>query len=182
MTFQRFARHTLLLGALTGCTLAAQAQKITPGLWENAVTMKSGNAQQNEAMAQAQAAMASMPPEQRKMMQDMMAKQGVAMGSKPNSVQVCITPEMADRGEMPQKEGRCTHKTVSRSGSTFKYSFTCEGNPPASGEGEYTLNGDKAFTGRNVVTTTVQGKPERMEMTVAGKWLSADCGSLKPRR
>jgi hypothetical protein len=169
-----------VVAGLAMLTATAQAQKLAPGLWENAMTMKGGNAQMEKGMAEAQAAMAKMPPEQRKMMQDMMAKQGVAMGAKPNSIQLCITPEMADRGELPQKDGHCTHKTVQRSGGTMKYSFSCEGNPPTSGEGEYTMVSDKAYNGHTVVNTVVQGKPERMEMTVSGKWLAADCGNLKP--
>jgi hypothetical protein len=32
-----------------------------------------------------------------------------------------------------------------------------------------------------VVDSTVQGKPQRMEMQQNGKWVSADCGTLKPR-
>jgi hypothetical protein len=178
----RLGRQTLIFSAFAVAAIAAQAQKLAPGLWDNAITMKSGHPQHQEAMAKAQAALASMPADQRKMMQDMMAKQGVAMGAKPNAVQVCITPEMAERGELPQKDGRCTHKTLQRSGSTVKYSFTCDGSPPTSGEGEYTLTSDKAYSGRNVITTTVQGKPERMEMTMSGNWVAADCGALKPRK
>jgi hypothetical protein len=30
------------------------------------------------------------------------------------------------------------------------------------------------------VNSTVQGKPETMNMNTSGKWLSADCGSIKP--
>ena len=184
MTLQQLGRQTLILSALACTALAAQAQKPTPGLWENSITMKSGNAKHNDAMAQAQAAMANMPADQRKMMEDMMAKQGVAMGAKPNAVRVCITPEMAERGDLPQQEGsKCTHKTVQRSGNSMKFSFSCEGNPPTSGEGEYVMgSGNKSYTGKNVVNTMVQGKPERMEMTVAGTWVSADCGALKPKK
>lgn len=176
-------RLALLSAALLACAGAAQAQKLTPGLWENSITTKSGNTQRNAQMAQAQAMLANMPPEQRKKMEEMMAKQGVAMGAKPNSVRVCITPEMASRGEMPQKEGsKCTHKMLQQTGNKMKYSFSCEGNPPTTGEGEYTVGADsRSFTGTNIINTLVQGKPERMEMTVAGTFVAADCGALKPR-
>ncbi len=53
--------------------------------------------------------------------------------------------------------------------------------PASSGEGEYTLSGDKAYRGHAVVDTTVQGKPERIEMQQSGQWISADCGAVKPR-
>ena len=32
------------------------------------------------------------------------------------------------------------------------------------------------------VDTTVQGKPQRMEMQQNGKWVAADGGGLKPRQ
>lgn len=186
MTLHHLARQTLIISALACTALAAQAQKPTPGLWENSITMKSGNPQHNEAMAKAQAAMANMPADQRKMMEDMMAKQGVGMtmGAKPNAVRVCITPEMAERGDMPQKDGsKCTHKTVQRTGNSMKFTFSCEGNPPTSGEGEYVMGaGNKSYTGKNIVNTTVQGKPEHMEMTVTGTWVAADCGALTPKK
>ena len=51
-------------------------------------------------MAQMQQQMASMTPEQRKMMQDMMGKQGVGIGAGGPcgmSVKVCMTKEMVER-------------------------------------------------------------------------------------
>ena len=50
------------------------------------------------AMAQMQKQMAAMSPEQRKMVEDMMAKKGMQMGAAPGggmAVKVCLTPEMA---------------------------------------------------------------------------------------
>ena len=176
-------RHPLLLTlALAASGLSVSAQTMKPGLWEMKNKMTTSSGEMEKAMALAQKEMAKMPADQRKMMEDMMAKNGVALGAKPNSVRVCITPEMASRHEVPQKEGsKCTHKTLQQSGNKVKYSFSCEGNPPTTGEGEYTLAADsKSYTGVNIVNTTVQGKPERMEMTVTGTFVAADCGALKP--
>ncbi|MCB2028402.1 MAG: DUF3617 family protein, partial [Rhodoferax sp.] len=53
--------------------LQVQAQNLQPGLWELTSTMHSGSGQMEKAMAEAQKQMAALPPEQRKMMQDMMA-------------------------------------------------------------------------------------------------------------
>jgi hypothetical protein len=55
----------------TGAGYAA-AQNMKPGLWEMSTQMK-GDGQMGAAMAEAQKELANMPPEQRKMMQDMMA-------------------------------------------------------------------------------------------------------------
>ena len=42
------------------------------------------------------------------------------------------------------------------------------------------FNGPTAYTSKSVVNTRVEGKPERMTMDQAGKWLAADCGAVKP--
>jgi hypothetical protein len=43
-----------------------------------------------------------------------------------------------------------------------------------------TFSGDTAYTMKMNTTTTVKGKPEKMTMDASGKWLSADCGAIKP--
>ena len=57
----RLALLTLLLVATS-----ASAQKITPGLWEHTVTMKTASGQMEGAMAAMREQMAKMTPEQRK--------------------------------------------------------------------------------------------------------------------
>jgi hypothetical protein len=163
----------------------AQPGKLQPGLWEQAMTMKSASGQMESQMAQMQKELANMPPEQRKMVEDMMAKQGMAMGSsaggRNTTIKMCISPEQAERAELPQQEGNCKQEMVERSGSTVRYRFSCSGNPPTSGEGEYTLASPTNYSGRATVVTQVQGKPEKIEMTQTGRWLAADCGAIKPR-
>lgn len=137
------------------------------------------------AMAQMKAELEKMPPEQRKMMEEMMAKQGVAMGgggAAPGAIRYCVSKEQAERGDVPQDaDGRCKRDSMERSGSTMRFKFSCT-NPPSSGTGEITLSGDKAYAMKMVVDSTVQGKPQRMEMQQNGRWVSADCGTLKPRQ
>lgn len=172
---------TLLLAALAD---PAFAQKLAPGLWEHAMTMKSGSGQVEQGMAQMQQELARMPPEQRKMVEQMMASRGVGVGAAPGApttLKLCITPEQAARDEMPQHDGRCKQTSMQRSGNTMRFTFACSGEPPSSGEGEFTLESPKAHSGKLVVTTTAKGKPERMEMQTRGRWLAADCGGVKPR-
>lgn len=159
---------------------AAFAQNLKPGLWEHGFTMKSASGEMEKGMAQAQAELAKMPPERRKMMEQMVAQQGVGMTGKASTVRLCITPEQASRTELPAGDGKCEQKSLQRSGSTIRTSFVCAGPPPTSGRSEITLKGDTAYSGRSTVDTTVNGKPERMTMDVTGKWLSADCGNVKP--
>ncbi len=168
------------LGLLSVLLLAgpAWAQKLAPGLWENTSTMK-------DSSPEGAARMAKMPAEQRKMMEQMMAKQGGgdAMGmlaGKPTTARVCITPEQAARDDTPSHDARCKSDSVERSGKTMRAKFSCSGDDKATGETEYTLTSDKAFSGRVVVTSTRQGQLNRMEITQTGRWLAADCGEVKP--
>jgi len=178
----------LLLSTAALCAAgAAQAQKVAPGLWEHTMTMKSQGGQMEAAMAQMQEQLSRMTPEQRKQMEAMMANRGgggamaIAAG-KPTSVKVCITPEQAARDEIPQtQQGNCQQTSRERTGNMLKFKFTCTGERPATGSGEYTFSSDKAHTGRMVVETMMRGQAERIEMDHAGRWLAADCGDVKPR-
>ena len=176
--------HFLLAAALVAVASAASAQSMKPGLWEITSKMQTASGQMERQMAQAQQQMANMPPEQRKMMEEMMARQGVKMGTAGGggmTMKVCMTKEMIERNEMPsqQQRGDCKTTSQSRSGNTMKFSYACT-QPPSSGEGVMTFNGDTGYTMKMNTTTTVKGKPEKMTMDATGKWLSADCGNIKP--
>lgn len=176
-------RTILCLSLLSACSLAS-AQSMRPGLWETAFTMKSQSGQMEQGMARAQQEMANLPPEQRKMIEQMMAQKGVSMGGPggmgASSIRVCMSKEQAERLDMPQRDSRCSQEIVQRSASGMKIRFNCAGDPPTSGEGEISFLSPTAYSGRMVVNTQIQGKPERMTMDQTGKWLGEDCGALKP--
>ena len=157
---------------------SAQAQqKMRPGLWEHHVSMKSQSGQMEAAMAEMHKSMASMPPEQRKQMEQMLAQQGVSLGPQGQAVKVCVTKEQAEADHLPQQEG-CTQNVQRINASTMKVSFSCKGEPgepPSSGEGTVTMQGPTAYSGQFRLTTHHQGKPERIDMTQSGKWLSERC-------
>jgi hypothetical protein len=138
----------------------------------------------DEAMSKLDKQMAAMPPEQRKMMQDMMAKQGVALGGSAtgggSTLKICISKEMADRHELPaQTQGDCTTTVSDKTASGMKMSFVCK-NPPSSGEGVYTFNGDSAYSMKMKINSSLKGASETTTMDSTGKWLTADCGTIKP--
>ena len=182
--FMKTLHQVLITGALTCAALGATAQSMKPGLWEINNKMSTSSGEMEKAMAEAQKQMASMPPEQRKMMADMMAKQGVSMGvgggAGSTAIKMCISKEMAERNEVAaHQQGDCTHTTSPRTGNTMKFSFVCT-KPPSSGEGLVTFNGSDAYSMKMDMTSTAKGKPEKMSMDATGKFLSADCGNIKP--
>ncbi len=170
---------------ITSCLLASSlafAQSSTkPGLWEITSKMSSPtNPQLNKQMEEAQKQMAAMPPAQRKMMEEMMAKQGVSMSPAAGgatAIKVCISPEMASRPPMEQRQG-CTYK-FSQSGSTHNFSFQCT-NPPGDGEGQITFANADSYSGKMRINSMQGGKKETMDMQTTGKFLGANCGAIKP--
>lgn len=183
----RFHPHSTLAALLATCAALAsplaQGQtggpKLSPGLWEHSFTMKSQSGKMEKAMKEMQQAMASMPPEQRRQMEAMMGKQGVAIGPQGNSVKVCMSKEDAERDQPPPAQEGCT-QTAQRSGNVWSISFKCQGPPPSSGNGSVTIQSPTAYSGIINVVTDVDGKAEKVEMATSGKWLGANCGNIKP--
>lgn len=175
----RLATSTIVALALAGALPLAHAQqKLAPGLWET--KMNVGGKDMEAAMARARAQMAQMPPEQRKMMESAMAKQGVGLTGA-GGIRYCLGKEQAERGDVPQdKDGRCKRDSVKTSGNTTSFAFTCT-EPPSKGEGTITFTSDKAYSMKMNVTSTIDGQTRTTEMTQNATWLGADCGDLKPR-
>ena len=163
--------------------MTADAQTLEPGLWEIATKVQGDSGRTEKAQAEMQKQLAAMPPERRKKLENMMAEQGVAMGAggaAGTGIRMCMTQEMAKRNEVPgQNRRNCKTSNSPRSGNSMKISFSCT-NPPSNGEGEITFVSRKAYTLSMAVSAVVQGKPEKMNLETSGKWLSADCGGVKP--
>lgn len=170
----------LLLSAAFG--LPAQAQSMKPGLWEINNKAQSGDGKLEQAMASLEQQLAALGPEQRKMMEEMMAKQGVSLGSGASGVTVkmCMSKEMAAQSELPiQTQGDCTTTRKKSSATTMALSFVCT-NPPSRGEGVATFTSDTAYTMAMKVSANMAGKEENMSLDARGKWLGTDCGAIKP--
>lgn len=167
--------------ALAVVALSVQAQTFKPGLWESTSKM-GGSPEIEQAMAKMQQQMASMPPEQRKMMEEMMSKQGVTLGASGSGMvaKVCVTKEMAERGDMPtQQQGDCTTTTSDKTSRGMTMKFSCT-NPPSNGEGQLTFAGDSAYTTKMKINSTAQGAPKTITVDSSAKWLGSDCGNVKP--
>ena len=167
---------TLLL--LTG--IGVQAQTQAPGLWEHSFTMSSQGGEMEKAQAEMQKQLAAMPPAERQKIEAMMASRGVKTGAQGTTVKFCLTPEQAAKPAEPRMAGDCTQSDVQRSGNTMKYKFSCTKPQQVSGEGQVSYAGNKAYTGKSTMTSQAAGMPQQMTMTMAGKWLGAECGDVKP--
>ena len=150
----------------------ASALDIQPGLWEiSSNTMQVGG-QAVPGMEQMLEQMKNLPPEQRQMMEQMLAQQGVQLGDK--GVRICMSEAQIKAQQIPLQdpESGCSNEILERSDQRWRFRFTC---PDAQGEGETQFVSDREFTTK--VTGTYNGQPSSMESRA--RWVGADCGSLR---
>jgi len=162
--------------------LPAMAQDIRPGLWEMSSKVSSADGQTQAAMSAVQAQLASMSPEQRQGIQQMLERNGLQMDLGAGGAitsRMCMTKEMIRRKEFPVQQGDCQQKMTPVSANRLNIVFSCS-RPPASGEGELTLDSDTRYRARLHVRGTEGGNRQEADMDVSGRWLGADCGGLRP--
>lgn len=163
-----------LLFALCLVPLASSAMEIQPGLWEISSSNMQVDGQALPGMEQMLEQLKNMPPEQRQMMERMMAEQGVQLGDK--GVRVCMSEAQIKAQQIPMQDPKsgCTHEITERSAELWKFRFSC---PDGQGEGETRFLSDKEFTSQ--VKGTYGGQSSSMQSHA--RWIAADCGGLQPR-
>lgn len=173
--------------ATTGpLALAQSAPNLKPGLWEESMErMASPEGPGAAAMKEAQAALANLPPEQRRMMEKMMADQGVSLDSNGGGVKVtqktCIRPERAGFDRIAGMPEGC-RVSYTRKGDAWSASGRCEardGQPASQLEGVVTLEGSTAYSGDFAITQQGADGAGPVKVKTRGRWLSADCGAVK---
>lgn len=97
---------------------------------------------------------------------------------------VCITKEMAEREELPplnEKEAGCEITKQSHSGATYFVDMRCNNaDMNGSGTSKTVFANSESFSSTANFSGTVRGLPVNDRVDTSGKWLGADCGSIKP--
>ena len=78
------------------------------------------------------------------------------------------------------RSGGPTQQVLERNPQSMKVKFSCTTNPPASGEAVVNFESPTAYNSRALVNTVVMGQNERVNVDQTGRWLAADCGSVRP--
>lgn len=175
-------RALVALAILALPCAASRAQGIRPGLWEVRQQPQLDPAQKAQ-MDEARQQMAALPPDQRKMMESVMAQRGMSVditGGGGATMKICVTPEQAQRDAPPVNDSADCKHTLQRDGKVLHTRFECT-KPPSHGEGDITLNSPEAYSMKMRVTTQRDGRPQTMSMNGEGRWLAAECGDIKPR-
>lgn len=163
--------------ALLAAAAPAFALDMRPGLWEMSSDDIQVNGTEMPGMAEIVEQMKALPPEQRKMMEDMLAAQGVGLGTA--GVRMCLSAEQVKSRELPfQDEPGCRQEVNEQTDNLWRFSFEC---PDAKGTGETRLISDREVVSviDSQYRTGTQEGSSRMQSR--GRWLSDDCGTLKPR-
>ncbi len=165
----------ILINLSSGVAFAA-APEILPGLWENKIEVSSKSGQIESAINQAMAMLEAMPPEQQKMMKDMMAKRGVNFDFANRIAKTCLTQEQINNFQLSQSNDDCSQTVEETSKGHFKMTLQCKQS--GSGEGEYIIKNNKSFTGKTILDVDIDGQIDTMTMSQIGTWISEDCGDL----
>jgi hypothetical protein len=166
-------RKTILIFAALPALLFAgssAASPMKPGLWE----MSMG--------ADQMPTMPKLSPEQI----EQMRKAGVEMPTVQNGryiVKVCVTKEMAasERPPVHRSESGCQTRNFQHSGTDYSLEEVCDG-PFRKGTAfiKGSFNGSEGISTTYDFKGTERGQPVNRHHDVTGKWVSADCGSIKP--
>lgn len=174
--------------ALPGQAVVAQSlPSLKPGLWEQSVERPADAASSADAnMRRAQAEIARLPPEQRRMVERMWAEQGVRMGAggQGGSItqKICVTPAQAARPRIPGEIEGC-RQTVTPNGGGWNVVSRCPaayGRPATETRGVITFQGATGYAADYTSVSQGAGEGGDMRVKVRGRWLSGDCGGVRP--
>jgi hypothetical protein len=172
----------VVMSALALIPVAALAEKldVKPGLWETITTTDIGGMAASGMAGIPPDILAKMSPEQRAKMEAMMKGQGAA---NTFTNQSCVTEKDLERGLRPEntKEQSCKVDSVSVQGKTQEAHVTCTSSRGTStGVFKMTATSRESYEGTMDMNTTANGHPMTVKIKLKGKWLGANCGSVKP--
>lgn len=197
-------KFLFVAGLLTASAISTNVNAVQvdmkAGLWEHTFKIAEADASKKAQQEQMLSAMKemkkqyeNMPAEQRRVIDQMMEQQGIKVTddgiqsqglhiSKDGTVvKVCVTQEQISAGEMPTPADNCEQKITQTSPKVLKMTYICKGDNPFKGESEIVFQNSTSYTGKGKFTTTVANKSETYYADQTGKWLSSDCGNIKPR-
>lgn len=163
---------TVMLVGLGAAVLAqgpAPKVNIKMGLWELTTVMQmSGDAPMPD--------MSKMTPEQQAQMK---AAMGSMMAPRTTTNQTCMTKEKFEKGQFDESKD-CTHTITTNTASVLEMAVTCKQDQGVS-KGTMHMEAPTSSTMKGTFTgaATMQGKTMKMNGTMTGKWLGADCGNVK---
>ncbi len=187
--FVRSAGQAVLVIAAAALALPIAAQKLPqrkPGLWE--IKLSVNDPAEAQRLADLQARMAQMPPEQRARMEQALSRHGVGTDGKSSSsgiMRVCLTPqEAADEArngwKMDEQSGRpanCKTESFTSSATEFRKHDVCTENGNVATIDAHAYEVSPVAFKMDTTRATSTGKQRVMHLE--SHWISADCGAVR---
>jgi hypothetical protein len=164
----------MLLLAFAGFLQSEAIKDIKPGLWE----IQHETSVDGQALPDMNKMLEQVPPEMRGQVQAMMAKNGAGMTD--TGVTICITPEqIANQQYGNDPKSKCKMTDIKREGNVTHMKMLCS-QPKGEGETTVTRLSPESWTSVSIMTMEEQDAPHIMNSEATAKWLSSDCGDVKP--
>lgn len=171
MASQRDFSFLLCAFVLGAVSLQAQSLPVKPGLWQVQIDRESGG----HTAAQQAEALKKLKPEQRAQVEALL-KQNDVQG---NTLKICETKYTLDRANLVNPASPCKTSAVRSTAQTLKAHTSCPTLHRESDD-ELTFTDSEHYVTRTTTVSQVNGKASTTHSTMTAKWLSADCGSIKP--
>jgi hypothetical protein len=161
---------------LTAVYAADLILNVKTGLWQSTISM-----QTNGQIPISDADLAKMPPERRQQFEAAM-QAAMANAAQPHSVTSCVTAEQLRKGLSFKTEDRpsCKRTVVSSTSSTWEMHEECTGTSPRTVTIRFHANSPEEIDGKMEMTMTRGDRTMTSNGTIHGKWLTSDCGTIKP--
>jgi hypothetical protein len=175
-------------------TLIAQSAPlpVKPGLWEMSTSVSRANAPQPALPPDAEAKIAALPPAQQAQVRAMMAGgAGPGGAAKPMATtrQTCITGQMSMDSLLNQAQQspgmQCTYSNRVQTATGASFDTSCTGQTgSAQGHTQFHATDAEHMTSTTHMTVTSSARgsssSSTMDITTTGRFVSADCGDVKP--
>ena len=173
----------LLVLVLPPSGVAAQPRAVQPGLWEIKVSSETVDSEAARRKYEAlQKSWQRLKPEERKKVEAAFPRPGVPLVQ---TDRVCITAEQAREGPAfsgVEEDEDCRTEYGEPRGGRIPAKMTCK-EQGVSGVGEVVFAGPKGWSMNMRTTMRMQGEaPTESVMRSESRWLSSDCGSVKPEK
>jgi hypothetical protein len=173
----RIVQLMIVVGAAGMATSAAgAAPDAKPGLWQWTVTRQMEGAPVSPA-----ADPSKLTPERRARIEQMMSVRG-ATAPTTAELRYCVTAEAARRWDTFSREdgdeAKCERTVQEETPRALKASLACAGG--VKGSVAFTSAGPERFRGTITWIRQEQGGPRTTTIDVDSRWLSPDCGTVKP--
>ena len=158
---------------LTAISASGQVAPIKPGLWQIQME-RDTNGRKRPDMSEG---LRNVPPERRAEIEASLKQRGIEGNG--NTVKVCQTREMLDQSKFDNPVPDCKTTYSTRTNNSWKAHTSCSQNHLES-DSEITFTGSESYISKTTSTLQSEGQTTTTHMTKTGKWLSADCGDVKP--